>query len=67
MTIFEDLRLRGQGQELDLRGQGQGLQNVSRGQGRPRGLHLCVILISFPTRFCFYSFSGFVANRQGRI
>ena len=27
--IFEDLRPRGQGQELDLRGQGQGLQNVS--------------------------------------
>ena len=32
-AIFEDLRLRGQGQGLDLRGQGQGLQNVS---SRPR-------------------------------
>ena len=31
--IFEDLRLRGQGQGLDLRSQGQGLQNVS---SRPR-------------------------------
>ena len=28
-AIFEDLRLRGQGQGLDLRGLGQGLQNVS--------------------------------------
>ena len=36
-TIFEDLRLRDQGQRLDLRGQGQGLQNVSsRTPLRPR-------------------------------
>ena len=28
-AIFEDLRPRGQGQELDLQGQSQGLQNVS--------------------------------------
>ena len=38
-AIFEDLRLRGQGQGLDLRGlgQGQGLQNVSsRTSSMPR-------------------------------
>ena len=36
-SIFEDLRLRGQGQGLDLRGQGQELQNMSsRTSSRPR-------------------------------
>ena len=31
-AIFEDMRLRGQGQGLDF-----------RGQGRPRRLHLCIL------------------------
>ena len=49
-AIFEDLRLRGQGQGLNLRGQGQSQdfkmcpRGRPRSQGRPRELHLCLWL-----------------------